>query len=138
MKKTAADICRIRERGVLNVNSEKVGQCLVIDNKIVKNCPIATTLEGIVQDVGASTKDMNVVVGSKLDKGITSLSNLLTYSSGKGYPGLLMACTLKEDTLVDIAIEITHKQERSTLLGIASCPIQFCSTCILSCCPAMH
>ena len=64
--------------------------------------------------MGASIKDMEVVIGSKLDQGIASLLSLLTCSSGEGDSCLLMARALGGETLVNMGIEVTHNQERGT------------------------
>ena len=49
---------------------------------------------------------MEVVVCSKLGKAATSLSGLLTCSSGKGDPHLLMALIVGGETPVDMCIEV--------------------------------
>ena len=69
-------------RGVVNIYWEEVGKCLVIDNNIVKCCLISAALEGVVQEVGVSIKDMEVVIGSKLEQGIASLFSLLNCTNG--------------------------------------------------------
>ena len=64
--------------------------------------------------MGASIKDMEVVIGSKLNKGITSLFSLLTHFSDEGDLCLLMAQVLGGETLVDMGVEVPNNQERST------------------------
>ena len=68
----------------------------------------------MVQETGASIKDMQVVISSKLDQGIALLLSLLTCSSGEGDSCLLMAWALRGETLVNMGIEVTHNQERGT------------------------
>ena len=63
--------------------------------------------------MGTTIKDMEVVIGSKLDQGFASLFSLLTCSSGERDFCLLIAQALKGETLVDMGIEVTHNQERS-------------------------
>ena len=68
----------------------------------------------MVQETGASIKDIEVVISCKLDQGIASLLSLLTCSSGEGDLCLLMARALRGETVVDMGIEVTHNQGRGT------------------------
>ena len=113
-KEAMGDSHGMGERGFANVDWKEVGQRLVIDNDIVKCCLIAATLEGLIQEAGAFIKDMEVVIGSKLDKGIALLFCLLACSGGEGNSCVLITQALGGKTMVDMGVEVTHNQERST------------------------
>ena len=68
----------------------------------------------MIQEIGTTIKDMEVVISSKLDQGFASLFSLLTYSSGERDLRLFIAQALRGETLVDIGIEVTYNQEKST------------------------